>query len=774
MCARDDEHPRIRVYNGANRMCAVAITRVVAIGLLVAFTVACGKDAQDYLASGDRLVAEQKYRDAVVQYRNAVEQDPTSGQARYRLAQALMLAGEPGPAIREFVRAADLLPDDAAVQLDASRALLRVEQYEDARTRAERVLARDPRNVDALILRAHATAGLKDFDAALEAIEEAIALDPSRSASYVRLGSLGTVMGREAIAEAAYKQAVAVSPEAPGPQLALANYYWRRGRIAEAESAVRTAITLDTTNVKGHRALARLFLMTNRTADAEAPLRVVAEHSDDLQDTLMLGDYLVGRKQFDEAVKVFEQLAQHEASAAAANARIAGIRYEQGSPEQAHALIDALIAKQPGNAELLVIKGRWLLTEHKLDESLARAQAAVAASPRLSAAHVLAGEVQVARRNFAEATKSFNEAIAVDPRALGARIELARLHLAAGRAQQALDVAQDALRIQPTSGDAQFEVARALFALGDVTRADTELRRVLEVAADYPDVQTLLAQILHQRRNRPAARQAYERALALDPTSVEALTGLVTMDIGDNQIAQARRRVDAQLQQTPNNAPLLLLAARTYATAGDRAAAEATLRRAIEADPSFFPAYNVLGQLYVQQSRIDDARREYEALVAKRPTDVAAMTMVAMIHQVQGKPDEARKLYERILDVDATAAVASNNLAFMYAESEGNLDIALQLAQAAKASAPNDPDVNDTLGWVYYKRDLPKLALEPLEQSVKTDPENPIYQYHLGLVYQKLGERDSARTALLQALALDIDSATASDVKKALSELQER
>ena len=752
----------------------LATPRVLVLGLLTALTVACGSGQQDYLASGDAFMAEQKYRDAVVQYRNAVEQDATSGPARYKLAQALVLAGEPASAVREFVRAADLLPEDSAVQLDASRALLRAGQFEDARTRAERVLAREPKNVDGLILRAHATAGLKDFDAALETIEEAIALDPSRSASYVRLGSLGAVMGREAVAEAAYKQAVAVSPESPGPHLALANYYWRRGRTAEAEQAIRAAIERDATNVKGNRALARLFLMTNRTAEAEAPLRLVAQHSDDLQDTLMLGDYLAGRKQFDEAVKVFEQLAQHEASAVAANARIAGIRYEQGSPEQAHALIDALIAKQPGNAELLVIKGRWLLTEHKLDESLARAQAAVAASPRMAAAHVLAGEVHIARRNLGEATKSFNEAISVDARALGARVELARLHLAAGRAQQALYVAQEALTIQPTSGDAQFEVARALFALGDVTRADTELHRVLEVAADYPDVQTLLGQIYHQRRNRTAARQAYERALTLDPTSVEALTGLVTLDIGEKQVAQARRRVDAQLQRTPNNAPLLLLAARTYATAGDRAAAEATLRRAIEADPSYFPAYNVLGQLYVEQSRLEEARREYEALVAKRPNDVAARTMVAMILQVQNRGDEAREQYQRILEVDTNAAVAANNLAYMYAESGGNLEMALQLAQAAKASAPTDPDVNDTLGWVYYKRDLPRLALEPLEQSVKTDPKNPTYQYHLGMVYGKLGDTERARTALRQALALDIDSAMASDVKKALSELQER
>jgi hypothetical protein len=73
----------------------LAVRRGLATGLFVAFTVACGSDPQDYLASGDRFLSEQKYRDAVVQFRNAVEQEPTSGPARHKLAQALLLAGEP-------------------------------------------------------------------------------------------------------------------------------------------------------------------------------------------------------------------------------------------------------------------------------------------------------------------------------------------------------------------------------------------------------------------------------------------------------------------------------------------------------------------------------------------------------------------------------------------------------------------------------------------------------------------------------------------------------
>lgn len=62
--------------------------------------------------------------------------------------------------------------------------------------------------------------------------------------------------------------------------------------------------------------------------------------------------------------------------------------------------------------------------------------------------------------------------------------------------------------------------------------------------------------------------------------------------------------------------------------------------------------------------------------------------MAGLILQAQGKDEEARKRYERIVEKDPHAAVASNNLAWMYASRGEQLDRALQLAQAAVAQVP--------------------------------------------------------------------------------------
>ncbi len=145
--------------------------------------------------------------------------------------------------------------------------------------------------------------------------------------------------------------------------------------------------------------------------------------------------------------------------------------------------------------------------------------------------------------------------------------------------------------------------------------------------------------------------------------------------------------------------------------------------------------------------------------------------MVAMLHQAQGRTDDARAAYQRILALDSRAVVANNNLAYIYADEGKDLDMALQMAQTAKAASPDDPDVNDTLGWVYYKKGMGVQAVGPLLQSTRINPSKPIYHYHLGLAYQQAGEKDKARAAIEHALSLG-DFSEAPAARRALENLR--
>ena len=145
---------------------------------------------------------------------------------------------------------------------------------------------------------------------------------------------------------------------------------------------------------------------------------------------------------------------------------------------------------------------------------------------------------------------------------------------------------------------------------------------------------------------------------------------------------------------------------------------------------------------------------------------------MGMLLQMQDKPAEARASYERALAIDPRSAVAANNLAVLYADSDGDMNVALQLAQTAKAGLPDQPSVDDTLGWVYYKRGNSNLAIAPFEAAVKAAPENATYHYHLGLAYASAGKRSQARASMEKALSLNNTFSGADDARQQLASLQ--
>ena len=119
--------------------------------------------------------------------------------------------------------------------------------------------------------------------------------------------------------------------------------------------------------------------------------------------------------------------------------------------------------------------------------------------------------------------------------------------------------------------------------------------------------------------------------------------------------------------------------------------------------------------------------------------------------------------------MNARAPVASNNLAWLYAANNGNLEEALKLAQVAFEQLSDEPNVADTLGWILVKRDNATRALPLLETAAKKLPDEPQIRYHLGIAYFKTGDWKKSQTELERALSLKPDLDSVEDLHKTLT-----
>src|ERR1044072_808010 len=149
---------------------------------------------------------------------------------------------------------------------------------------------------------------------------------------------------------------------------------------------------------------------------------------------------------------------------------------------------------------------------------------------------------------------------------------------------------------------------------------------------------------------------------------------------------------------------------------------EAELNKALELDPNYLPAYSALAALYIQSKQEDRAIAQYQKIISLRPENSTPYVVIGMLEDQRKNYDVAADNYRKALEKDPNSVIAANNLAWLSAATgNGNLDEAVRLAQGVVQKNPNVAGFVDTLGWVYYKKNLYAAAVDQLQKAVSLD-----------------------------------------------------
>jgi tetratricopeptide (TPR) repeat protein len=739
------------------------------------WTASCGGDPEVQKAKaferGEQYFADARFAEAIVEYRRALQLDPQMGRARFKLAEAYAATKDLKSAYPEYVRARDLLKDDLDVQIQAGNMLLLGRRFQEAKDTARTILQKEPDNLQGLLLLGNALAGLRDLDNAIAVTRRASEVQPDRAGVYANLGVLQLARGDQAEAEQAFAKAVEKNPNDPAPLISQANFYRAINNFGAAERSLKRAIEIAPQHPRANRALAAHYLFTNRPDLAEPFLKQLADSGQDVRAQLDLADFYLDTRRFDEARTVLKALIERTPGFEP-ESRMALVEHAAGRTAEAHEVIAEFLKKEPNHSGALALRARLLLRERRLDDALRLARRAAQVDAQLPEAHYALALAHLARNDQEEARKSFAEVLALDPMATGAKLELAKLHANRGELDTAITYAQDSVDTEPDSLEARLTLAKTLMVRpDDRPKAQAIIGQLLETYPSSPAVHTALASYHLANEDRPRARAQFDRALQLDARHLDALTGVMAMDLADKAPRRAWDRLYPLLKQHPRDPELTLVAAKFAIAVGDTPAAEQYLRRAMAISPANMEPYTLLGRLFVSQRRLEDASREFAEVIRLDPTSVSGHTMMGMLLHAQKDLKGAVYHYQKAVDIDPGAAAAANNLAWLYAESDMKLDAALQLAQMARNKLPNSPEITDTLGWVYYKKQMLPLAITAFEQSIERDARNPLYHYHLGLAHAQAGDDAKARVALQQALKLAPNFARAEDARRVLATL---
>jgi Tfp pilus assembly protein PilF len=766
---------------------------------------------ETYMASGHRFLAAGNLEKASVEFRNALQIEPRNVDAFYFNGQVAERRGNIREAVDYYQGAVDVQPTDDR----ARAALAKVYVLAGATQAALQVISpgllNHPDNPDLLAARAAARHQLKDNGEAREDAERAVKLAPTNENAIAVLSALALRAGDEALAVSLVSGAVTKAPASIDLRRILASVYLATGQPVKAEEQMREVIALEPLEMTPRMQLAGHFVQAHELDEAQRVLEEAVRdlpHRDDVK--LALVDFITTQRSREQAEKVLrgfiarepdngdlrlglgmllqragateEALATYRdlirsdgygSKGLAARNRIAAIDIEQGRESEARALIGEVLSWSMRDDDALIMRANLALSHDDPTNAIADLRTVLHDQPHSVALQRSLARAYITKGEPAMAEEALRSAVADSPQDTAVRIELAQFFIQSDRATQAVTLLEEAVRNNPDSAPTHEALVRAYMADHQLSAARTaaeELERLLPGDAQGYYLAGLIA---HDEKRLDDSERSLERALELQPGSLDILTSLTRFDLERGHGAAAIARLQRALGRDPANVQLLDLLGTTYRETNDLTRAADVLTKATTVDPRSWVVFSDLAKVRMAAGDTAAAIQVYRTAVKLAPTEPRPATELAVLYEKEGRIDAAVACYETLYKDPRARPIAANNMAMLlvtYRSDRASLDKARELTAGFDGS--DNASFLDTLGWVRFKRREYRQAVIALERASDRAPESKVIRYHLGMAQLRNGEREHARTNLESALSGTGNFSGSDEARAALASLK--
>jgi tetratricopeptide (TPR) repeat protein len=709
--------------------------------LLFVFT-SCSSHSKDaYLKRGEEYLQKRKFHDAAMQFRAAADIDKDSANAHWGLARAYENLGQFNETIDELRKVVDLNPDnlDAKAKLGNYFLLVQPPLIDEANKSVEEIFAKDPNFIEGHILKASilAAQGKPEKDV-VDILNKAISIDPNRTGSYVSLARYYMTLEKAAEAEEAVKKSISVNPAVALGYIEYGQFLTYAQRSPEAEAQFKKAVETEPNSIEAREAIAEYYLGERRYDNAEQCYKdLVTVQENSPESRVDLADFYAEIGRSDEAIAVFNGILTDAPEYVRARYRLGEIYLGRKESAKVYEQLGVLFSINDNDTEALMLRARVQLQENKAAEAVKDLEEILKKQPSQKDALFYMAQAQLSLGKIDQAKAFIGDLERFHPNFIRAKLLKIQVSFAAGESEAALKQANelyelakssyptadmDAQQLMSLRVQAQSARGLAYLDLGKLAEARTDLQEIVKLSPSSASAMVNLAKVSIAEKNTAEALGLYEKALNADSKSFDALSGMVNVLNAQKQYPQSHARVEKALQDgKADTVPSLrYLNAEIFMAEKNTASAEAELKKAIEMDENYLPAYSAYASLLVSQGQTESAIAQYQTIVAKKPSP-AIYTLLGMLEDGRGNKAEAEKNYRKALEIAPETAIAANNLAWLLAENQGNLDEALQLAQTSVNKNQTVAGFYDTLGFVYFQKGLYLPAVEQMKKAVALD-----------------------------------------------------
>jgi tetratricopeptide (TPR) repeat protein len=761
--------------------------RYLALALAAISLVSCSRDPnylkQEYLQSGIKYYDAGRFKEARLMFMKSIQKDRKFGPAYYHLALTDLKESKIPAAVGSLRRAVELLKPGTD---DANDSVLKLSEVmvvaAQSQPNNEALLKEIQTNVDGLLKRnpngweghklsgdiamlttaklyraADVTGAKRELGVAITEYRKALAAKPGDPVVNLALGRTLVVDGEYDEAARLFRGLIDKNKKDLSGYYEIYRLNLSQRKIPEAEAILKEAIKNNPKDTQLRLTLAQFYYGTNKRTELVSLLNEMKADLKEFPDAyFQSGDFYLRVGSFDDAVKQFEEGIQKDSSRKTTYLKHEIEAYVRaGKTNLAREKNEEILKIDSKDPEARGLKATFLLDKGDVNEAMSELQSVVTARPNNFVARFNLGRAHFARGEYEQARQEFDAAIEKRPDYMPARLAQTQVALIRGDNDAALHAADETLRIAPNSVQARVMKAAALQRLNRFDEARALLQVVLDKEPNQEETLLELGVLDLNQKKAKEAEDLFHRAYLAQPTNLRGLLGESRALLLENQPDKSVQLIDAELQKKPANLDLAreLGNAQVSASQYDKAIATYSSLLAKLPDPKLQgDVWIRIGEAYLRKGDIPQSINSLEKARQAQPGNTALLTNLAMLYETQSRTDIARKYYEESIRLDPNNAFALNNLAYLISESNGDLNTALTYAERAKQRLPGHPEVNDTLGWIYLKKNLTDNAVETFRTLVVQAPQNPIYHYHYAMALLQKGDRDTAKKECLAAL----------------------
>jgi tetratricopeptide (TPR) repeat protein len=708
-----------------------------------------------FLERGAQEAQKKDYANAVLDFKNAARTLRNNPEPYYQLGLISVNTGDYPSAVAYLRKAIDLDPQHRGAQLkliELMNASQSPELLKQAAGMERSLMSRSPRDPEVLTSSAITEILQQKPADAQKHLEQVLSEFPSNLQSAKALAVLKLSANDVAGAEEVLKSAAASAPKETAPALALARLYLLVGKKEAAEEQLQRSLTIDPSNEEALLDLARLQVATGRNADAEKTfVRISA--LPERQYLPLHALFLLRTGSYDQGLKELQDLVNRNPKdknlkAVLTDAYIGLQRYQE-----AQKLVDSQLRASPADRQALLQRALLSLREQKFDLAEADVRQVLQNAPESALAHYLKAKVDFARGRTLEQRQELAEAIRLDPRLLAARVELAGALAQSNGAAASLDLLDHAPSDQAQLPLVVVQRNWILMQIGKTKEAKANVEQALN-RVRTPELLLQDGLLLLHEGDIAKSQAVLNEAIQDDPSDPRLLDALGATYLVAKKPDEALRAVEQHVQQHPPSAPFQYLLGQWRLRLGKLTDAKAAFNTAKTLDSNFTPAYLQLALAQLALNDKAEARKTLEAASLLPTGRAQAQLMLGMLDEQDGHMPEATEHFRQAIEVDPNNVLALNNLAYRLSNNLNSLDEGFKYAEQAKALDPDNPLVNDTLGWVCYKRGLYPAAVQFLELAVSKQPA-ALHKYHLAMAYLMAGNEAKGQATLEEARKMD-------------------